>query len=144
MVALGSAWMIYFPFLIPLLGSNSELEHAPNSKSFSATTSDYLAWHSFMLWVGPLWNSHHFFVSLFSFVMPFFDYVFEGLSRVTPYWFYPLFGSLEVLFPHFRFTNKKYFLFCLNICLIFTRYLCVVQGEDMTKNSISTWMYFYR
>lgn len=80
MVALGSALMIWFPLLVPLLGSNSELEPASNSEAFSSATSDYLARHSLLLWVELLWNSYHFPVSFFVFVVLFFTCDFNRLS----------------------------------------------------------------
>lgn len=71
-MALSSRLMIFFPFSFPLLGSDLESEHAFDSKDFSSTTSHCLAWHSLMLWVEPLWNSHHFLMSFFVFGVSFF------------------------------------------------------------------------
>jgi hypothetical protein len=83
-VVLGSASIIFFPLSFPLSGSDSNSEHASDSEAFNSTTSDCLARHSLVLWVELLWNSHHFPVSFFDFVVLFFAYDFGGLSWVTP------------------------------------------------------------
>jgi hypothetical protein len=96
-MALGSASIIYFP----LSGSNLELEHASDSEAFNSATSDCLARHSLVLWVVLLWNSHHFPVSFFGFVVLFFACGFGRLSWATPPWLGPLFCGLGVPFPCF-------------------------------------------
>ncbi len=133
-VTLGSASMIFFPFPFPLLGSDSRLEHASDSEAVNLVTNDYLVRHSLVLWVGLLWNSHHFPVSFLDFVVLFFSCSFDGLSWVTPPWFCPLV---------FRFTDPKSCFFCLNFCSILTSYRYVVPSE-MFRNSISSWMYLCR
>jgi hypothetical protein len=49
MVALGSTSIICFPLSFPLLGSDSESEHASDSEAFNSATSDCLARHSLVL-----------------------------------------------------------------------------------------------
>ena len=84
-MVLGSASIICFPLSFPLSGSDSESEHASNSEAFNSATSDCLARHSLVLWVELLWNSHHFPVSFFGFVVLFFACGFVGrLSWATP------------------------------------------------------------
>jgi len=68
-VMLGSASMIYFPLTFPFSGSNSRSENAPISEAFNSATNDCLVRHSLVLWVGILWNSFHFPVSFFDFVV---------------------------------------------------------------------------
>jgi hypothetical protein len=100
-MALGSTSIIYFPLSFPLSGSDSELEHASDSEAFNSATSECLARHSLVLSVELLWNSHHFPVSFFGFVVFFFACGFGRLSWATPPWLGPLFCGLEVPFPCF-------------------------------------------
>src|SRR5699024_6631325 len=85
--------------------------------------------------VGLLWKSHHFPVSFFGFVVLFFSCGFDGLSWVTPPWLCPL---------GFGFADPKSRFFCLNFCSILTAYRYAVPSEEMSKNSISSWMYLCR
>jgi hypothetical protein len=71
-MALGSASITYFPLSFPLSGSDSESEHAFDSEAFNSATCDCLARHSLVLWVELVWNSHHFPMSFFGFVVLFF------------------------------------------------------------------------
>ena len=79
MVALGSASIICFPLSFPLSVSNSESEHASDLEAFNSTTSDCLARHSLVLSVELLWNSHHFPLSFFGFMVLLFACRFGGL-----------------------------------------------------------------
>ena len=95
-VALGYVSIICFPLPFSMLDSHSESEHASDFEAFSLATNDYLAGHSLVLWVELLWNSHHFLVSSFEFVVFSFSYGFGGLSWVVLSWilsFFPRFGS---------------------------------------------------
>ena len=143
-VALGSTLIICFPLSFPLLGSNSELEHASDSNAFSLANSYCLARHSLMLWVEFLWNSHHFPLSFFGFTVLFFACGFGGLSWVAPPWLCPFFYGLGAPFPCFRFANPKSRFLCLNFCSILTAYQYVFLSKEMSKNSISSWMYLCR
>ena len=81
-MALGSTSIICFPMSSPLSGSSSGSEHASDYGAFSSAASNCFVWHSFSLWVGLLWNSHHFTMSFFGFLVVFW---------VTPLWRCPLF-----------------------------------------------------
>jgi hypothetical protein len=83
-MALVYASIICFPLSFPLSDSDLESEHASYSESFNLATSDCLARHSLVLWVELLWNSHHFPVSFFGFVVLFFACGFGRLSWATP------------------------------------------------------------
>jgi len=131
-VALGFSLIIYFLYS----GSGSESKNESKSEAFILATNDCSVRHSFVLWVVLLWNSHHFLVSLFVFVVLLFSYDFDGLSWVSPYYIYPLFCSFEVPFPCFRFGDSKYHFFCLNLCSILTAYWYTAPSEDMSKKSI--------
>ena len=72
--------MICFRLSFLLLGSDSESKYASDSKAFNSATNDCLAWHSMVLWVGLLWNSHHFPMSFFDFVVVLFSCRFNELS----------------------------------------------------------------
>jgi len=120
--ALGSRSIIYFPLWFPLLGSYSDSEYAYESRAFSLATSHCLAWYSLMLWVELLWNSHHFHVSFFVFVVLFFSCGLNGLSWVTPPLLCPLFNGLGAPFPWFRFIYLMSYFFCLNLLLILIAY----------------------
>ena len=74
----GSTSIICFPLPFPLSGSDSESEHAYDLEAFNSATSDCLAWHSLVLWVELLWNSHHFPVSFFGFTVFLFSYELVG------------------------------------------------------------------
>lgn len=106
MVALGSASIICFP----LLGSISESDHESDFETINSTTSNCVVRHLFGLWVGLFWNSHHFSVSLFIFVVKLFSYGFDGFSWVTLPWLCPLFCGLGASFPRLRFTDPFLFL----------------------------------
>lgn len=80
-MALGSASIIYFPLSFLLSISESESEHASDSEAFILATNDCLARHSLMFLVGLLWNSHHFHVPFFVFMVFFFVCSFDGLSN---------------------------------------------------------------
>lgn len=121
-VALGFTSMIFFPLSFSLLGFDNKLEHAFNSEAFSSATSDCLAQHSIVLWVGLLWNSHHVYVSSFVFVVFLFACNFDNLSWVTLPWLCPLFYGLEVPFPCFRFADLKSCFLYLNFYLNLTMY----------------------
>lgn len=137
-VAFGSKPIICVPFSFPLSGSELLSEHASNSEAFSSATSDFLAWHSLVLWVELLWNSHHFLMSLFSFVALFFAFGFGRLSWVAPPWLCPLFFGLGAPFPYFRFLDLKYHFFSLNFFLIWMAYWYVMLSEEMSRNSFSS------
>ena len=143
-VALGSASMICFPLSFPLSGSDSESEPASDSKTFSSTTSDCFARHSLVLWVELLWNSHHFPVSFFGFAALLFACSFGGFSWATPPWLCPLFYGLGAPFPCFGFAYPKSRFSFLNFCLILTAYQYAVLSEEMSRTSISSWMYLCR
>jgi hypothetical protein len=96
-MALGSASIICFPLSFPLSGSDSESEHASDSEAFNSATSDCLARHSLVLWVELLWNSHHFPVSFFGFVVLFFACGFGRLSWVPHLGFVLCFAVWEYL-----------------------------------------------
>lgn len=68
-VELGFAPMICFPFSLLLLGYDSESKHAYDLEVFSLANSDCLAQQSLVLWLDILWNSHHFIMPLFVFVV---------------------------------------------------------------------------
>ena len=144
LVALGSASIICFPLSFPLLGSDSESEHAYDYEAFISTISDCLARHSLVLWVELLWNSHHFLVSSFGFTVLSFAC---GLGRfywvVLP-WLCSLFCGLGAPFPCFGFANPKSRVFCLSFCSILTVYRYSVQSEEMSRNFISSEMYLCR
>ena len=143
-VALGSASIICFPFSFPLLGSDSELEHASDFETFSSTTSDCFARHSLVLWVELSWNSHNFPVSFFGFATLFFAYSFGELSWAAPPWLCPFLCGLGAPFPCFGFANPKSHLFYLNFFSTLTAYQYVVLSKEMFRNSISSWMYLCR
>ena len=134
--ALGFTSMVCFPFPFPLLGSDSGSEHGSDFEAFNLATSDYLVRHSLMLWVGLLWNSHHFPVSFFDFVVLFFSFSFDELSWVASSWLCPWFCDLGKPFTYFGFPDPKSCFFCLNFCSILTRYRYTVPSEEMFRNSI--------
>lgn len=136
-VALSSVSMIWFHFSFPFLGSDSESEHAFDSKAFSSATSVYLIWHSLVLWVELLWNSHHLPVS-FVFKVFFFACSFSELCSVFPPWLWPFLYGLDAPFPCFEFTDPKSHFICLNFFSILTTYWYAVPSEEMSKNSISS------
>jgi len=76
MVTLGSASMIHFP----LSSSKSRYELTSDSDDFISSNNDCLEWHSSMLCQGILWNSHHFLVSFFHFMLPLFACGLDWLS----------------------------------------------------------------
>jgi hypothetical protein len=67
-----------------------------------------------------------------------------GCPGLTPPWLCPLFCGLGAPFPCFRFTDPKSCFFYLNFCSILTAYRYVVPSEEMSRNSISSWMYLCR
>ena len=136
-VALGSTSMIYFPFSIPLSGFDLDFEPTFDSEAFSSATNDCLAQHSLVLWVELLWNSHHFPMSFFVFVVSFFACGFDGLSWVPQPWLGPLFCGLGASFPFFGCVERKSRFFYLNLCQILTAFQYVMSSEEMSRNSIS-------
>lgn len=136
-MALGSASIIYFPLSFPLFGLDLELEHASDSKTLSSATSECLGWHSLVLWVELVWNSHHFPMSFFSFSVLFFACIFGRLYWATPPWLFPLFCGLGAHFPCLVFVDPKSHFFCLNFCSTLTAYQYDVLSKGMFKNSIS-------
>jgi len=137
-MVLGSASITYFPLSFPLLGSDSELEHAYDSKAFISATSYCLAQHLLMLWVELLWNSYHFPMSFFRFWVLFFTCGFGKLSWAAPPWICPLFFSLWAPFPCFGFADPKFRFFNLSLCLILTTYRYIVSSKEMSRNSIAS------
>ena len=125
-------------------GSDSESKHASDFEAFILATNDCLAQHSLVLWVELLWNSHHFLVSIFDFVVLSFPCGLGGLSWAVPPWLCPLFLCLSTPFPCFGFVDPKSRFFCLNFCSILTVYQNVVSSEEMSRNSISSCMYLSR
>ena len=89
MVVLGSASIIFFPLSFPFLGLDSLSKHASDSEAFISATSDYLARHALVLWVGFLWNSHHFPASFFGFAVLIFACGFGKFSWVAMPWVCP-------------------------------------------------------
>ena len=69
---------------------------------------------------------------------------FDRLSWVTMPWLCPLFCGLGAPFPYFWFTDPKSRFFCLNFYSILAAYRYVVPSEEMSRNSISSWMYMCR
>ena len=141
MVVLGFASIIWFPFSFPLLGSDLESQHASDLEAFISASSDRLAQNSLVFWVELLWNTHHFPLSFFGFVVLFFACGFDRFSWVTMPWLYPLFCGLGAPFPFFWFADPKSRFFYLNFCSILAAYGYVVPSEEMSRNSISSWMY---
>jgi len=113
-VALGSTSMIYFPLSFHLLGSDLESKHVSDLEVFSSATLDSLAQHSLVLWVGLLWNSHHFPMSFFIFMVFFFSCSFDDLSSVAPPWIFPFLRSFGVPFPCFGLADPKSHFFYSN------------------------------
>jgi hypothetical protein len=66
-MVLGSTPMI----CLPLSSFGSESEYAYDSEAFTSATRDFFEWQSLVA-EGLLWNSHHFLVSFFVFLMSFF------------------------------------------------------------------------
>lgn len=127
--------------VIALLGFELQLEHASDFEAFSSTTSDFLARHSFVLWVGLLWNSHHILVSFFIFMVLFFSCGFDWFFWVTAPWISPLFYGLEVPFPCFIFLDPKSHFLCLTFFSILTAYWYAALSEEISRKSIYAWMY---
>ena len=123
-VTLGSASMICFPLsLSATLGSESDSKSGSNSEALILANSDCFERHSSVLCHGLLWNSHHFPVSFFVFLFPFFACDLDGLSDGGV--LYPLFCRpglpLPCLCGGFADPNSRLFL-CLNFCSILTAY----------------------
>jgi len=102
MMTLGSTTMIHFPLSLTMtLGLESESEPRSDSKAWISTTSDCFERHSSMLCHGLLWNSHHFPVSFFVFLLPFFAYDLDKLSEGGLSLLCPLFYMIGFPFPYF-------------------------------------------
>ena len=142
MIALVSASIIYFPFYSPCQVQN-QIQNMNLNLNFSACLP-LTAWHDtrFFLWMGILWNSHQFLLSLFIFMLLFFSLLFGGSSWVNLPCFCPLFRVLWVLFPYFLFADPNSHLFCLNFCSILAAYQYVSPRREMSRNSFSSLMYF--
>ena len=136
MVRLGSTSMICFHLLAPLLGSDSELERASDSKAFSLATSDCLAQHSLALWVELLRNSHHFLVSFFIFAVLLFSCSFGRLSWVALFFARSFFLWFGAPFPCFGFADPNSRFFYLNFYSILTAYRYTMPSKEMSMNSI--------
>ena len=109
-----------------------------------SATSNCLARHSLVLWVELLCNSHHFPVSFFDFVVFFFSCIFGRLSWAAMPWLFPLFYGLGAPLPCFWFEDPKSHFFCLNFYLILSAYQYVASSEEMSRNSISSWIYMWK
>jgi len=99
---------------------------------------DYLAQHSLVLWVELLWKSHHFpcpmSLGCCSFLV-----ASTSCPRSPGFFLFSVF--LGAPFPCFGFTYPKYHFFCLNFCSILIAYQYAVLSEEMSRKSISSWMY---
>ena len=74
MVILGSTSMICFPFSVTgKLGSTLYSKSESHSKYFTSATNDCFKKHSLVLYEGCLCNLHHFQVSFYVFMLPFFS-----------------------------------------------------------------------
>ena len=138
MAALGSASIICFIFSFSLSSSDSKSEHASDFETLRWATSDCLAWHSLVLSVENLWNSHQFPISFFGFAMLFFSCNFSMLSWATPPWLCPLFCSLGAPFPCFGFADPKSRFFYLKFFLTLMAYRYAMLSEEVFRNSISS------
>jgi len=121
-VPLGSTFIIFFP----PSGIYSESELASDSKALNSTRSDFLEWHSSVLFQGILWYWHHFPVSFFIFSLPLLCCSLDWLSWEWPYFLYSLLFGLGMHFPYFRceeFADPHSLLLFLNLCSILTTYL---------------------
>jgi hypothetical protein len=76
MVALGSMSMI----CLPLYGSELDSEPASDLEAFTLATNNFFEQQSTVLCQGLLWNSHHFPVSFFVFLVSFFACRLDWLS----------------------------------------------------------------
>jgi hypothetical protein len=74
-VAVGSASIIFFLLLL----SESESKLGFGSTSLSLSTNDVFERHSSVLFQGILWKLHHFLMSSFVFLLPFFSYGLDWL-----------------------------------------------------------------
>ena len=123
-VTLSSASMICFPLLLTAtLGSESESELGSDFEALILANSDCFERHSSVLCHGLLWNSHHFLVSFFVFLFPFFTGDLDGLSDgglLCPLFYGPGL-PLPFLCGRFADPNSHLFLY-LNFCSILTAY----------------------
>lgn len=69
---------------------------------------------------------------------------FMGCPGLFLFWLGPLFCGLEVLLLRFKFVDQKSRFFCFNFFLILTTYWYDAPSEEMSRISISAWMYFSR
>ena len=132
---------------LPLYGSNSESKTTSNSEAFTLATSDFFEKHSTVLCQGILWKSHHFPVSFFVFLVSLFACGLDWLSRYCPSFLYPLFYGLGLPFPIFcceGFLGPNFCIFCLSFYSILTAYWWASPKDEMSRNSISIWMYLCR
>jgi hypothetical protein len=121
-LALGSTSMI----CLPLSSFGSESESTSDSEDFTSTSSDCFERQSAVLCQGILWKSHHFPVSFFVFLLSFFPYGLDWLSRYCPYFLWPLFCGLGPPFPGFCcewFLGPNSCVFCLSFCSVLMAYL---------------------
>jgi hypothetical protein len=124
--------------LLPVF-SESNYESRFGSLSLISTTNDCFERHSSVLCQGILWNLHHFPVSFFVFPRPFFSCVLDWFSGDC------LFGPSLSYFGCCGFADLNSRLFwCLNFCSILIAYRYATPSDEMSRKSISVWMYLCR
>ena len=117
----------------------SELKLRSDSEYLILATNDCFERHSLVLCQGILWNLHHFLVSFFVFPSPLFSCGRDWLSFP-----FPMFCVSGFPFPCLcgGFTDPEYhLLFCRNLSLILTAYRSTDPSQEMSRKSISVWMY---